>query len=89
MSDIKASNIFIKNKKGEILNLENNPSSDKFTNILLELIFDEFGSRGTRIFLTSRTKSIVEYFPNESFETKRVKAMLAFSSDWDLEVSPF
>ncbi len=91
--DITADNIFTQKENGKILNLENKPSGDKFTSELLKCIFKIYGSDGTRIFLTSRTKSIVEYHQYNSekniVEMKRVKALLSFGDDWGVLIKPF
>ena len=93
MSDITADNIFVKKENGNILNLENNPSEDNMTTQLLKCVFEKYGSHGTTIFLTSRTKSIVSYhaynFEKEKMEMRRVKAILSFGNDWGLKLSPF
>ena len=81
MSDITSDKIFIKNKEGEILNLENNSSGDDFTKKLLKLVFDNFDSYGTRVSLTSRTKSVVEYLENDTYEKKKIKAILSCGAD--------
>ena len=91
--DITANNIFTKKENGKILNLENKPSGNMFTSELLKCIFEKYGSYGTRIFLTSRTKSIVEYpeynFEKNIVEMKRVKALLSLGDDWGLVIEPF
>jgi hypothetical protein len=91
--DITADNIFTQKENGKILNLENKPSGDKFTFKLLECIFKIYGSYGTKIFLTSRTKSIVEYheynLEKNIVEMKRVKALLSFGDDWGVLIKPF
>ena len=87
---ITSDKIFIKNKEGEILNLEDNPSDDDFTNKLLNLVFDNFGSYETRVYITSRTKSIVEYWQGNTNEKKRITAILSCGADgWGLVVSPY
>ena len=79
--NITSDKIFKKNKKGEILNLEDNPSDDYFTKKLLKLVFDNFDSYGTRVSLTSRTKSVVEYLENDTYEKKKIKAILSCGAD--------
>ena len=91
---IKSDKIFIKNKKGEILNLEDNPPNDYLTIELLKLIFDNFGSDGTRVFQINRTKSIVEYYENNATEEtnkkRRIKSILSCGADgWGLIISSY